>query len=53
MYQNLGVLAMEIFIQIVNSEHLTYEYRKTILSEEHLKTLSSMGNNSIPGNAKN
>ena len=35
---------MEIFLNNLTFETLTYSYGKTVLSEEHLKTLSSLGN---------
>ena len=44
---------MEILLNIVSFETPTYNYGKTVLSEEHLKTLAYLGNNSGPGYAKN
>ena len=44
---------MEILLYNVVFEMLTYYYGKTVLSEEHLKTLAYLGNNSGPGYAKN
>ena len=48
----LGFIALEFLLNIVFFETLTYNYWKTVLSEEHLKTLSSLGNHSGPGNVE-
>ena len=37
-------MAVETLLNIVTFETLTYKYRKTVLSEDYLKTLSSLGN---------
>ena len=39
---------MEKFHNIVYFKPLTYNYRKTVLPEEHLKTLSSFRNHFVP-----
>ena len=40
----LGLIVIEIFNNNLIFKTSTYNYRKTVLSEEHLETLSSLGN---------
>ena len=47
---NYGLIAWEVLLDIVILENLTYNYEiKTVLSDEHLKTLLSLGNYCGPG----
>ena len=42
----IEVVVKKILLNIVIFATLTYNYGKTVLSEDHLKTLSSLGNRS-------